>query len=59
MSVKNRKEYLKSVKEDSSFRILRLAIDGLKAKYDISENEIMQLAKQPASKKIFIPVSFF
>ena len=59
MSVKNSKEYLKSVKEDSSFRILKLAIDELKAEYNVSENELLQLIKQPASKEILIPVSVF
>ena len=59
MSVKNSKEYLKSVKEDSSFRILKLAIDELKEKYDVSENELMQLVRQPASKEILIPISVF
>ena len=59
MSVKNSKEYLKSVKEDSLFRILKLAIDELKEKYDVSENEILQLIKQPDSKEILIPVSVF
>ena len=59
MNVKNSKEYLKSVKEDSSFRILKLAIGDLKEKYNVSENELMQLAKQPASKEILIPISVF
>ena len=59
MNVKNSKEYLKSVKEDSSFRILKLAIGELKEKYNVSENELMQLAKQPASKEILIPISVF
>src|SRR3989344_7923637 len=59
MNVKNSKEYLKSVKEDSSFRILKLAIGELKEKYNVSENELMQLAKQPASKEILIPIAVY
>lgn len=52
--------YLKSLKEDKSFQILKLAIDGLKERYGISSNEIISLIeKKPVSKEILLPISIF
>ena len=59
-SIKKDSDYpLKSIKEDKSFQILKLAADELKLRYDISDDELLRLIKQPASKEILIPISVF
>ena len=51
---------LKSIKDDKSFQILKLAIDELKQKYNLASNEILSLIEEkPVSKEILIPVSVF
>lgn len=57
---KDSEYYKKSIKEDKSFQILRLAVDELKEKYNLSSNEILGLIEErPISKEILIPVSVF
>ena len=52
--------HLKSVKEEKSFQILKLAIDEIKEKYNLASNEILSLIEnKPVSKEILIPVSVF
>ena len=59
-----KKEYsnihVKSIKEDKSFQILRLALGELKEKYELAPHEILSLiTDKPISKEITIPVSIF
>lgn len=47
-------------KEDRSFQILKLVLDGVKEKYNLSASEILSLIEEkPVSKEILIPVSVF
>ena len=49
-----------SIKEDKSFQILKLSIDDLKEKYNLTFNEILSLIEEkPISKEILIPISVF
>jgi len=47
-------------KDDKSFQILKLIIDDIKEKYNLSPSEILSLIEEkPISKEILIPVSIF
>jgi len=51
---------IQNLKEDNSFQILKLSLDEIKEKYNLSSNEILSLIeKKPVSKDILIPVSIF
>ncbi|MBS3104671.1 hypothetical protein J4234_00270 [Candidatus Woesearchaeota archaeon] len=51
---------LNFVKGDKSFQILKLIIDDIKEKYNLSPSEILSLIEEkPISKEILIPVSIF
>ena len=46
------------IRDDNSLKILKLALEELKEKYNVSSNEILGLIeKKPVSKEILIPVS--
>ena len=52
--------YLKNIREDKSFEILKLAIDDIKEKYKLAPSEILSLIEgKPVSKEILIPISIF
>lgn len=56
----NSKNIIKSIKDDKSFQILKLALDELKEKYELATSEILSLIEEkPISKEIIIPVSIF
>lgn len=45
---------------DKSFQILKLALDEIKEKHNLSSNEILSLAEEkPVAKEILVPVSVF
>lgn len=51
---------LRNLKENKSFQILKLAVDKLKEKYNLSSNEIFSLVeKKPVSKEVLTPLSIF
>lgn len=51
---------LKSIKEDKSFQILKLAVETIKESYNLTASEILSLIEEkPVSKDILIPVSVF
>lgn len=51
---------IKLIKDDSSFQILKLAINDIKEKYKIASGEILSLIEEkPISREILIPVSAF
>lgn len=51
---------INSIKEDKSFQILKLSIDDLKEKYNLTLNGIFSLIEEkPISKEILIPISVF
>ena len=51
---------LKSIKEDKSFQILKLAVETIKEKHNLTASEILSLIEEkPISKEIFVPVSIF
>ena len=60
-SIKKDSAYpLKSIKEDKSFQILKLIIDEIKEKHNVSATEIFSLIEQkPVTKQISIPISVF
>ena len=46
------------IRDDNSLKILKLALEELKEKYNVSSDEILSLIeKKPVSKEILIPVS--
>lgn len=48
------------IRNDNSLKILKLALEELKEKYNISSNEILSLVeKKPVSKEVLIPISIF
>ena len=50
----------KTIKEDKSFQILKLAIDDIKEKYNLVPDGILSLIEEkPISKQILIPISIF
>lgn len=52
--------YSSNIKEDSSFRILKLALSELKEKYNVAPSEILSLIEEKqVAKEILIPVSIF
>src|SRR3989344_157673 len=59
------KKYVKinehiNIKGDESFQIIKLAVEGVKEKYKITNKEILSLIEEkPTSKEILIPVSIF
>ena len=53
-------DYLASIKEDKSFKILKLSIEDIKEKYNLGINEILSLAEEKlVSKEILIPIAIF
>jgi len=57
---KDNQNFLKNIKDDKSFQILKLSLDEVKEKYNLGSNEILSLIeKKPVSKDILIPVSIF
>ena len=53
-------DYLKSIAEEKSFQILKLAVESLKEKYKISPHEILSLIEEKQiSKEILLPVFIF
>ena len=49
-----------NIQKDKSFQILKLALEEIKEKYDISSNEAFSLIeKKPISKEVLIPISIF
>ena len=48
------------IKDDKSFQILKLALDEIKEKYNLSSSEILSFVEEKhVSKEILIPVSVF
>ena len=48
------------IAEDNSFKILKLALDEIKEKYNLSSSEILSFVEEkPVAKEILIPVSVF
>ena len=46
------------IRDDNSLKILKLALEELKEKYNVSSDEILSLIeKKPVSKEILIPVA--
>ena len=57
---KDSNNHLKSIAEEKSFQILKLAIESLKEKYKISPHEILGLIEEKQiSKEILLPISIF
>ena len=53
-------EKIGDLASDKSFQILKLAIEEIKEKYNLSSNEILSLAEEkPVSKEVLVPVSVF
>ncbi len=53
-------EFLKNIKEDKSFLILKIAIEDIKERYKFAAAEILSLIEaKPIKKEILIPVSIF
>mgnify|MGYP001608488614 CR=1 FL=1 len=53
-------DYLASIKEDKSFKILKLSIEDIKEKYNLGINEILSLAEEKlVSKEFLIPIAIF
>lgn len=49
-----------NIKHDKSFQILRLVLDEIKQKYNLSSNEILSFVEEKrVAKEILIPVSVF
>lgn len=53
-------EKINDLASDKSFQILKLALDEIKEKHNLSSNEILSLAEEkPVAKEILVPVSVF
>jgi len=51
---------LSDIQKDKSFEILKLALDEVKEKYNVSSNEIFNLIeRKKISKEVLIPISIF